>query len=443
MKSNIEQKIKESLQNHEMPYNASAWTAMQAKLDVAKPVSGTSPASNLKWYISAASVVVIGIVTYAVLNTTSESIKETPKQSNNSEVKELKTNSENISTSNNIENNTSNTSDKTIETNSVEDGNANESKSSSTNNTKTIQNSPFTMTSRNGNEIGNGNSSSNNNSTSTNNSSNTASNNNTSSPNPTTNSKNYILPNVKEVCEGETTTIKNTNDVDLLVVGPDMEYIIPANSERKVKMNKDGAHEISLKDGNSKKSISFFVKKAPKAEFMIDSDTKFEKGLPTTKLEATSMGVEYTWTIGKSKMTGEKVNAHFYNQGEHEVTLSVRDVNGCISSTSKSVLIDEKYNLLAVNSFIPEDTDPRNNTFMPFALTQRDVKFNLIVVDPTDGHTVFQSTDASNAWNGIDKTTGSPVKFGTTYVWKVVIENPEPNENNEYKGSITPIKRRQ
>lgn len=441
MKNNIEQKIKESLQNHEMPYNASAWTAMQAKLDVAKPVSGTNPASNLKWYISAASVVVIGIVTYVVLNATSETVKETTKQSNNIEVKELNTNSENNTTSN-VENNTSNTSNNSIENNNVEnDDNLTESNSSTTNNNRTIQNNPFTMTSRNGNENGNGNSSTYNNSTSTNNSSNTTNNNN-STPNPTTDSKNYILPNVKEVCEGETTTIKNTNDVDLIVVGPDMEYIIPANSERKIKMNKDGAHEISLMvDGNSKKSNSFVVKKAPKSDFMIDTDTKFEKGLPTTKLEATTIGSEYIWSVGKSKISGEKVNIHLYDQGNHEVTLTVKDVNGCTSSISKSIYVDENYNLLAVNSFIPEDTDPRNNTFMPFALTQRDVKFNLIIIDPTDGHTVFQSKDVSNAWNGVDKTTGSSVKYGKTYVWKVTIENPEPNESNEYKGNITLMKR--
>ena len=437
MKNNIEQKIKESLQNHEMPYNSSAWTAMQAKLDVAKPVSGTNPASNLKWYISAASIVVIGIVTYTVLNATSETVKETPKQSNNTEITESNTNSENNTTSTveNISNNSSNTS---IENVNVDAVNSIESNSTLSNNNRTTQNNPFTMTSRNGDD--NGNNSSNNSTASSNSSS---SSNNTSSPN-SSNTKNYIIPNVKEVCEGESTTIKNTNDVDLLVVGPDMQYVIPANSERKIKMSKDGAHEISLMvDGNAKKSNSFFVKKAPKAEFMIDSDTKFENGLPTTKLEATSIGVEYSWKIGKSKVSGEKVDAHFYNQGNHDVTLTVKDVNGCTSSTSKSVYVDEKYNLLAVNSFIPEDTDPRNNTFMPFALTQRDVKFNLIIIDPTDGHTVFQSKDASNAWNGIDKTTGSPVKYGTTYIWKVTLENPEPNESNEYAGNITPINRRQ
>ena len=78
---------------------------------------------------------------------------------------------------------------------------------------------------------------------------------------------------------------------------------------------------------------------------------------------------------------------------------------------------------MAVNSFIPEDIDDRNNTFMPFALTQRNVKFNLIIIDPTDGYIVFQSNDATNAWNGIDKSTGNGVNYGITYILKVIIEN--------------------
>ena len=122
--------------------------------------------------------------------------------------------------------------------------------------------------------------------------------------------------------------------------------------------------------------------------------------------------------------------------------MTVKDANGCSSSITKSIRIYEKYNLMAVNSFIPEDIDDRNNTFMPFALTQRNVKFNLIIIDPTDGHNVFQSNDATNAWNGIDKSTGNGVNYGMTYIWKVIIENAEPNENNEYAGNITPIQKR-
>lgn len=429
MKEDLENKIKQSLENHEMPYNASAWTTMQAKLDVVKPV--TSPASNLKWYISAASVVAVGIISYVALNNSTETVNETPIQANKTELVENKTNST-------VQKNTpttptaapSNTNDVT-----VDNSTSNQRANSTANNS--VQSNTLVMTS-------NGNGSDNDKGDSGTNSSNGSNNENSTIGTATQNKiKNYVLPKVADICEGETTTIKNTNDVALIIDGPDMHFIIPANSERKVRMNKEGAHEISVQaEQNLTKSSTFLVKRAPKTDFIIDIDTKFENGLPTTKLETSVPGVEHSWVIGKSRVYGKNVDAHFYKSGNHDVTLTVKDANGCSNSATKSIRIDEKYNLMAVNSFIPEDIDSRNNTFMPFALTQRNVKFNLIVIDPTDGHTVFQSNDASNAWNGIDKNTGNGVTYGMTYIWKVTIENAEPNENNEYAGNITPIQKR-
>jgi len=106
---------------------------------------------------------------------------------------------------------------------------------------------------------------------------------------------------------------------------------------------------------------------------------------------------------------------------------------------TKSVYIDQKYNLMAVNSFMPASTDTRKNTFMPYALTQRDTKFTLIIIDPIDGHVVYQTNDATAGWNGTDITTGSLVSYESAYIWKVIIETPEKNENNEYVGNIIPV----
>jgi hypothetical protein len=435
MKENLEHNIKKSLENHEMPYNASAWTAMQAKLDIVKPV--TSPVSNMKWYISAASVVAVGIVTYVAFNNSAETTKEVPQQAkNNTELVESTTNS--TATENTTESNTTNSSTTSSNTNESTVNGSDGQRTNSTNNSIS-QSNPFVMTSNGGNgtfgsDTGQSGSNPSNGNTNGGNTSGTLAHD---------QSKNYTLPNITEVCEGETTTIKNTNDVALMIEGSEMQFVIPAHSERKVRMTKEGTHEIYLMtNDNSKKSNTFFVKRAPKADFIIDTDTKFEKGLPTTKLETSVPGVEYSWIIGKSRIEGEKVNAHFYKTGNEDITLTVKDANGCSNSITKSIRMDDKYNLMAVNSFIPEDIDTRNNTFMPFALTQRNVRFNLIVIDPTAGHTVFQSNDASNAWDGIDKTTGNGVNYGTTYIWKVTIENAEPNENNEYAGNITPIRKR-
>ena len=55
MKESIENIIKESLKEHELPYDASAWTSMSARLDKSMPTQTSSNA--LKWLIGGAAVV--------------------------------------------------------------------------------------------------------------------------------------------------------------------------------------------------------------------------------------------------------------------------------------------------------------------------------------------------------------------------------------------------
>ena len=63
----------------------------------------------------------------------------------------------------------------------------------------------------------------------------------------------------------------------------------------------------------------------------------------------------------------------------------------------------------------------------------------MIIIDPSDGHIVYQTNNANEGWDGIDQKTGKMVSYQSNYIWKVVIDNPEPNENNQYVGSIIPV----
>jgi len=61
MKNNIEQSIKESLKDYEMPYDAKAWESMSKVLDQRMPVSKKS---NWKWYIGSATIIALTSVWY-------------------------------------------------------------------------------------------------------------------------------------------------------------------------------------------------------------------------------------------------------------------------------------------------------------------------------------------------------------------------------------------
>jgi hypothetical protein len=100
------------------------------------------------------------------------------------------------------------------------------------------------------------------------------------------------------------------------------------------------------------------------------------------------------------------------------------------------IQIPSDYNLLAVNAFNPQSQDSRNSTFMPYALTIRQTPFSLIVLDPDNGGLVFETKDAGNAWDGIDRRDGKLVPGNKAYIWKVVIQRPIQGEKGEYRGTI-------
>jgi hypothetical protein len=227
----------------------------------------------------------------------------------------------------------------------------------------------------------------------------------------------------------------------LLVQGPDTYFIIPANETRTIRMETGGLFTVSSHNALlSELRTEFTVLEAPVAGFDVDSETKYENGLPTTVLMSTVPGANFEWIFNNQKVVGSEVKAHFYEKGDQDVTLTVTSSNGCKNSLTKQVYIDNEYNLFAQNSFRPNSTDLNTNTFMPFGLTQRNVQFTMLIIDPNNGNVLYRTSDVSQGWDGTDMNTGQQVKLETTYVWKVTLENTEPNElRNEYSGIVTPV----
>ena len=73
---------------------------------------------------------------------------------------------------------------------------------------------------------------------------------------------------------------------------------------------------------------------------------------------------------------------------------------------------------------------------MPYALTERNTDFSMLIIDPTNGVTLFETSDATNGWNGTNRTTGQLVDANKAFIWIVKLKNPLPGEKSEYKGTI-------
>lgn len=420
MKNKIEHSIKESLDKYEMPYDANAWSAMSKRLDQSMPIN---PKSNMKWYLGGAAAIAVVATTISLWPSDNTVTSHKAVQTEN-------TNEINSSNSNNTTNSNKDQNSSLNEGSTITEVNTNEEKNTITNgsiesNRMADQNPSTTIVQSNTNK-------------GTTNQSTTSSNTNTNESNPSV--KNIEVQAISNICLGETTSITNNNDVSLVILDPNgSKTAIKANKSMTISPETEGKYAVGyLENGQFISVETFFVNSAPKVDFSIDDQTKYENGLPTVNLSTNSNGSAYTWNFENQKgaLNGKDVSVHYFNKGSYTATLTVQASNGCSSSETKTIRIDEDYNLLAVTAFDPLSNDNRKNSFMPFALTQRTVDFNMIIIDPKDGSTIFESNDATNAWKGIDRRNGQMIETNKTYIWRVIIDNPVKGEKSEYKGTI-------
>ncbi len=432
MREPIEELFKKSLRGHEMPYNPDAWNAMNARLDAVSPV--LAPRSYLKYYFGAAAIGAVALLTYFFVTAGNGTVenstplaKETTKES---DVNQANTSSKTLSTAQ-----SSNSAEITKQSETVsakeEVENSNHTATNSNHNTngaphtnKANENPPVNTDPTSVISVVNPND-------------------HKTDPlyNETINTpfrSKLTMPSIEDMCLNEERTLTNTSGREIYILDAlnTIVKIIPANKTVIFKPAKVGNYGIAFKNDSKMETTSNFqVNRIPDAEFAMDMVKKFENGLPTTHVEAISGQGSYIWKTDKQLANGLEADLHFYKKGEHTIALTV-DNGQCASTLEKSIYIENDYNLLAMTAFTPSSSDARNNTFMPFALTQRDVRFRLTIIDSRDGGIVYETTDATLPWDGTDIRTGRLGAAPQVFVWKAIIFSPAQNEPNEYLGTI-------
>lgn len=240
---------------------------------------------------------------------------------------------------------------------------------------------------------------------------------------------NLMMPS--NLCFGDEINFNYLSDNDFWIIDPTGNKDV-FNSTYKPQL--EGKFTVVSRD---KTLGSFTVLPSPKIDFSINDDDKYENGLPIAKLSANGNASIFNWNINAKKYTGTECQVHLFQKGIYSIHLSAQNSVGCSAEITKEITIESDYNLLAATAFDLQSRDKRNNTFIPFALTVRSVDFSMIIIDPKDGGILFETTDASNPWTGIDKRTGQLVETNKPFIWKVVLKNPEQGEKADYKGVIT------
>ena len=415
---NIEDLFKEALKDQELPYNKDAWSKMNKKLNTRNPKSS----NGLKWILGATGAAVI-IAAYLFLDSNNEASQiqvEITKQENKLEDKRKETEKESateISNKTEIEVETQEPVVVKSPENSItccDDIYQKPLDEAMLKNTKSETGTELQQPVYREVEII------------------TTKSDETRAP--------LHLTTPKDHCLNQNFTYKNTNDESIFILSP-QENLEEITSKQTLdfKLDEKGMYQIGTLNQNQEfiAALSFNVYEPKNIQLSVDDYLNFENGLPELNVQAFSEN-QISWYINnvQSTKTGLKENFLLFNKGSYSIKAFTRDANGCESSDEVSFFVEKNYNLLAVNAFTPNSFDDRNTTFMPFALKNRNTPFKMIIIDPTNGAVIFETSDANQAWRGINKNTGELVKQNTSFVWKVILQNPEQGESPEYMGTV-------
>ncbi len=403
--SNIEEIFKNSLKDIEAPYDPKAWEAMSKRLDQHLPVKSVK--TSLKWAWVASSIIIVGVAAFFALQ---------KNETNTKTAKNLNEGENPISNENNVE--SKNATFKQIAST------ANVKSISGSNNVSSMNDESAAKELLNGIPPKKAE--------------------NINIPNPGDfglADSEIILPKLSDkYCENEIIEIRNSNDRDI--------YLVSSNGTNKMIKEKN-ASNIELvsgdyffsyvKNGKNQKEFAFSVTPKVKADFYADEEMVFYKGLPVSSLSSINPAAKYSWTNEKGiVLSREKsFDAHFFTKGNHAVTLTLQSENGCESKITKNIRCEASYNLLAMNSFIPTSSNSKINTFLPYALLERNVPFTMQIIDPKTGQTIYETKSESEPWDGNDLRTQQLIAPNTPYIWRVNIEKTEIGESKNYQGTIT------
>ncbi|MBX2948926.1 MAG: hypothetical protein KF704_06580 [Crocinitomicaceae bacterium] len=446
MNSNLDNKFKDAFEQYELPYNPAAWDALNNRLDKIQQAPGniqkpSSSGSGMKWIAGSAVVVIVSSALIFMFSTDDSSGKNkvaagmTPIEqsgSNPTTSGNQPTTPETTLTAKDHSGTSVNTSDQKNDRQSSGQGIPAGDKSLRTE--AKLPATTFKNTASDYTQASNPTGKT------------TASDTykadvtgGTVHPNGDNHKAELFFPDIDyTICEHSSVSIANKNSTaDLIITSPNgKEQVIPAGKTINYQTGEAGVYTITAKK-QAAGGTSFIVKESPRVDFMMNDEIKYENGIPSIPLESYSDAAGFEWSFeGNSiKQYGTKAYAHFYKKGIHEITLTGKNSSGCKNSVTKSVTIDEDYNLLAPSAFMPQSDDIRKNKFIPIALTMRNTDFRLLIIEPRTGAVIYETT-SKEGWDGIDRNTNRMVEENKSYAWKVILATPEPGEPKEYSGIV-------
>ncbi|MGB3869352.1 MAG: PKD domain-containing protein [Flavobacteriales bacterium] len=171
---------------------------------------------------------------------------------------------------------------------------------------------------------------------------------------------------------------------------------------------------------NKPSSDMIVIHDAPMAAFNIMKQ-EYAGQVPSVHFESRAQGADsYHWDFGDGSVSTLPHPDHVYKQkGVYQVVQTVTNTTGCVDRKVKELRIDRDFDMAAPKSFSP-NSDGKDDNFMPQTLLDMKAKFQLAIYDPS-GTLVYSTSDATRPWCGKVKNQG-PVCSPGEYVWVVDVE---------------------
>lgn len=186
-----------------------------------------------------------------------------------------------------------------------------------------------------------------------------------------------------------------------------------------------GVYQVTLSASDKDKSVekSIDIKVNPVPNPIVSAERKLN-GYQAIPLYVFSTAIQPNenaiWSFSDGiRLTGTEANHLFREAGDHTAKLTVTNQFGCSTSVEEK-FYTERFNLLAPTAFTPNG-DGTNETFMPKAVVDMGIAFEMTIQNPKTGQVVYRTENADEPWNGTLNNSGVELEKGL-YVWTVVLK---------------------
>ncbi len=202
-------------------------------------------------------------------------------------------------------------------------------------------------------------------------------------------------------------------------------------------IDNEGTYDVSLKVTNDNgcvlelEELAYFnVFPSAEAGFSI-VDPVLEILNPTTQfIDQSINAIQWNWYVSDQTSSVEQSPVYsFSDTGEYVVLQVVRTENGCVDSLSKTLQVNDVFNVFIPNTFIPNG-DLKNDIFNLKASGYKEEGFVLRIFNRW-GEEIFVTEDILEGWNGI--LSNNQIAKQDVYVYDIEIYD-KLNRMHPFKG---------